>query len=280
MKVMLMLRVVVCLFAVLEASGAAAREPPDGWPEASSATGSFPIWPGPRAPNETAKIGPEVRVQDGTQAGCGVHRNRPCDKITNVSVPTLTPYLVRNGTGAAVVIAPGGGYAILAISKEGEDVARMYNSIGVSAFLLKYRVPARLDRKGLPHWWAPLQDAQRAVSLVKRGAIIGKWGGAVNASQVGFTGFSAGGHLTAHVSTYWRRGRACAVDSVDLESCHPEFAIFGYPWILLPQNKEPEYEGLTASRTNSAIAKAVPSSSTLSACSCTTLTMTLHLGGH
>ena len=71
-----------------------------------------------------------------------------------------------------------------------------HRRVGVSA---EIPCSGALDRKGLPHWWAPLQDAQRAVSLVKRGAIIGKWGGAVNVLSV--TGFFAGGHPTAHVST-------------------------------------------------------------------------------
>ena len=207
----------------------------------SSTAKAFDLWPG-IAPNETSKIGPERKVQDGTQSGCGPLRNDVCYKIFNVSTPTLSPYLVRNGTGAAVIIAPGGGYSIVAISKEGEDIARLYNSLGVSAFLLKYRVPARPDAPGLPHWWAPLQDAQRAISIVRHGAAIGRWGSAVNASRVGFTGFSAGGHLTAHVSTAWRNGRAYApVDENDNASCRPDFSIFFYPWFLLPGNKAPEW---------------------------------------
>ena len=165
-------------------------------PAAAAAAGApLRLWPGP-APNETRQIGAESRVQDGDQRGCGAARDAPCDRIENVSVPTLTPYLVDQsttgvGTGTAVIIAPGGGYSILAISKEGEDVARMYNALGVSAFVLKYRVPARADRLGLPHWWAPLQDAQRAVSTVKYYAQKGKWDGKINASRVGFAGFSA-----------------------------------------------------------------------------------------
>ena len=108
-------------------------------------------------------------------------------------MPSLTPFLVSNGTGAAVIIAPGGGYRDLAWGKEGLDVAGMsaaspipfvcatalrtlarsvlrYNSIGVSAFVLKYRVPARPALPGLPKWWAPLQDAQRAIGLVRASA--------------------------------------------------------------------------------------------------------------
>ena len=216
-------------------------------PAAAAAAGApLRLWPGP-APNETRQIGAESRVQDGDQRGCGAARDAPCDRIENVSVPTLTPYLVDQsttgvGTGTAVIIAPGGGYSILAISKEGEDVARMYNALGVSAFVLKYRVPARADRLGLPHWWAPLQDAQRAVSTVKYYAQKGKWDGKINASRVGFAGFSAGGHLAARVSSYWSRGRAYApVDGADRASCRPDFAVLGYPWMLLPENRAPAF---------------------------------------
>jgi len=192
------------------------------------------------APNETHPIGPETSHPDGTQLGCGILRNQPCQIINNVSTPTLTAYLVNNGTGAAVVIAPGGGYTLLAYDKEGKDIARMYNSIGVSAFLLKYRVPARAPVEGLPKWWAALQDAQRAIRLVRHGVVTGKWNRAVNASRIGFAGFSAGGHLTGHVST----SKKCAyrkIDAADAMKHRPDWSIFGYPWMLLPNNKEIKY---------------------------------------
>eukprot|EP00038_Savillea_parva_P008319 m.176181 g.176181 ORF g.176181 m.176181 type:complete len:368 (-) comp14121_c0_seq1:171-1274(-) len=190
------------------------------------------LWPN-GSPNETAgQFPPETRTPNDGQ-GCGPMRNIPCDHINSVSHPTLTPFLVTNGTGAAIVIAPGGGYHDLSWGKEGLDVARFYNSIGVSAFVLKYRVPARPDVNGLPHWWAPLQDAQRAMGLVRSQA--DKFG--LNASQIGFTGFSAGGHLTAHISTAYETRAYAPVDAADSVSCKPDFSIFMYPWMLLPNNK-------------------------------------------
>ena len=129
-------------------------------------------------------------------------------------------------------------YSVLSYNKEGEDVAAYYQSIGVSAFLLKYRVPARPDMEGLPHWWAGLQDAQRAISLVREGVKDGKW--SINASMVGFTGFSAGGHLTGHVSTAAERAYA-KVDAADEQSHLPNFALFIYPWMLLPNNAAAEW---------------------------------------
>ena len=119
------------------------------------------LWPG-KAPNETNILNETRSGDDGN--GCGVGRNEPCDGVKDVSFPTLTPFLVSNGTGAAIIIAPGGGYQHLAFSKEGLDIARMYNALGVSgkaaawyertdrcplaAFVLKYRVPARPQLPG------------------------------------------------------------------------------------------------------------------------------------
>ena len=192
------------------------------------------LWPG-AAPNETAGFpGAETRAgNDG--AGCGPARATMCDHIYNVSEPSLTPFVVHNGSGAAVIIAPGGGYHDLSWSKEGLDVARMFNRLGVSAFVLKYRVPSRPAHAGLPHWWAPLQDGQRAISLVR--ARASQWG--LNSSRIGFAGFSAGGHLTAHVSTAWRHRAYAKVDGSDDISCRPDFALLLYPWWLLANNRVP-----------------------------------------
>jgi len=152
-----------------------------------------------------------------------------------VSEPILEPFIV-NGSTSAVIIAPGGGYHDLAWDKEGLDVARLYNSFGVSAFVLKYRVPARQPLSGLPKWWAPLQDAQRAVGLIRAAAKRGEWG-SLRPDAIGFTGFSAGGHLTAHISSSWSTRYYPRVDGSDDESCRPDFSVLMYPWSLLPLNK-------------------------------------------
>eukprot|EP00421_Protoceratium_reticulatum_P004632 CAMPEP_0168372608 /NCGR_PEP_ID=MMETSP0228-20121227/8367_1 /TAXON_ID=133427 /ORGANISM="Protoceratium reticulatum, Strain CCCM 535 (=CCMP 1889)" /LENGTH=351 /DNA_ID=CAMNT_0008385517 /DNA_START=35 /DNA_END=1087 /DNA_ORIENTATION=- len=152
--------------------------------------------------------------------------------IYNVSRPTLTPFLVRNGTGGAVVIAPGGGYVFLRGANEGTDVARRLNEMGVSAFVLKYRVPLRPARGGLPWDWAQLQDAQRALGLVRgRAREFG-----VDPEKIGFIGFSAGGHLSAHVSTSWEQRLYPQVDSFDALSCRPHLTLLIYAWKLLKDN--------------------------------------------
>ena len=113
--------------------------------------------------------------------------------VYNVTRPTIQRFCAtgRSGTKkSAVVIAPGGGYRILAIHKEGSDVAKRFNKDGIDAFVLKYRVPARPANASLPKWWAPLQDAQRALGIIRSGAdAMG-----INSSRIGFAGFSAGGH--------------------------------------------------------------------------------------
>ena len=117
------------------------------------------LWEGklPEGPAPSSPIGPESRTGDDGK-GCGVNRDIACDHIRDVTAPTLTPFLVKNGTGAAIIIAPGGGYQDLAWTKEGLDYAHFYNSIGVSAFVLKYRVPSvRPTDPSLPKWFAPLQ---------------------------------------------------------------------------------------------------------------------------
>ena len=149
----------------------------------------------------------------------------------NVSEPTITPFLVSNGTGAAIVIAPGGGYGHLAWDAEGLRVAQRFNEMGVSALVLKYRVPLRPEAAGTLGM-AQLMDAQRAMGLAR--AHAAEWG--LNASRLGFIGFSAGGHLTAHLSTTWAARAYARVDAADDLPCRPDFSLLIYPWMLLEGN--------------------------------------------
>ncbi len=134
--------------------------------------------------------------------------------------PRLTPYLVASPRpAAAMVICPGGGYALRA-PHEGEPVARWLNGLGVSAFVLDYRVaPYR-------HPY-PLLDAQRAIRLVRHRAR--EWG--VDPGRVGILGFSAGGHLASTVGTHYDAGDPDAPDPVDRQSCRPDLLVLCYPVI-------------------------------------------------
>ena len=158
--------------------------------------------------------------------------------VHNVTVPTLTPFLVENAT-SAMIIAPGGGYSILAFNREGTDIAAWLNSIGISAFVLKYRVPSR---SWIPFGSAPLMDAQRSLGLVRQMAAEGKIDGLDNSSQIGFMGFSAGAHLTGHMNVAWHERTYARIDAADDLSCRPDFSIMIYPWESVteaPVNADP-----------------------------------------
>ncbi|MFO0951922.1 MAG: alpha/beta hydrolase fold domain-containing protein [Isosphaeraceae bacterium] len=180
------------------------------------------LWPG-TPPGETGKVAAESLVPSKKE-------ERSQRKVTNVTRPTLAVFRPKKeiDTGAAVVIAPGGGYFILAYDLEGEEVAAWLNSIGVTGIVLKYRVPRRPDQPGDQPPSVALMDAQRAVSLVRSKA--GELG--IDPKRVGMLGFSAGGHLTAWTATNWDNRTYSAVDAADQVSCRPDFAILVYPAYL------------------------------------------------
>ncbi len=148
--------------------------------------------------------------------------------VTNVSIPTLIPFFPEKGTanGAAVIIFPGGAYQHLAMNKEGYKVAQEFNKIGVTAFVLKYRLPS--DDIMIDKTIAPLQDAQQAVLTVRQHAI--EWG--INPAKIGIIGFSAGGHLASTEGTHFDRP---VIDDKDHVSLRPDFMILLYPVISFGQ---------------------------------------------
>jgi acetyl esterase/lipase len=176
------------------------------------------VWPH-EVPGEKGDIGAEEVLP--MQGETNVKR------VSNVTQPTITVYRPEKDkdTGAAVLICPGGGYHILAMDLEGEEVAEWLNGIGVTGVVLKYRVPRREDR---PKHEAPLQDAQRAMSLVRSHAH--EW--EIDPQRIGILGFSAGGHLSAAMSTNYERRQYDVIDDVDSVSCRPDFAVLVYPAYL------------------------------------------------
>lgn len=144
-------------------------------------------------------------------------------RISNVTTPTLTVYPAKgNASGAAVVICPGGGYSILAVGHEGAEVANLLSSWGITAFVLKYRLPsdAIMQDKSI----GPLQDAQRAIQLVRERAAEWK----IDPQKIGIMGFSAGGHLASTAGTHFTTP---VIDNPNHTSLRPDFMILGYPVI-------------------------------------------------
>ena len=182
------------------------------------------LWPAV-APGEKGGLGPE---HDTTTAKDNLIAGRPVIRIGNVADPTITVYKPNadKDTGAAVVVCPGGGYYILAWDLEGTEVCQWLNSIGVTGILLKYRVP---HREGQPAYAAPLQDAQRAVGIVRAHAKA--W--SIDPSRIGVLGFSAGGNLCATLSANSGARAYPRVDDSDDAGCRPDFQVLVYPGGIL-----------------------------------------------
>ena len=199
------------------------------------------IWPG-KVPDESGGIGPErIRMSPALDRK-QVEVTEPTRMITDVTNPTITIYrpVTEKNTGTAMLICPGGGYWNLYWELEGEEVAAWLNSIGVTGIILKYRVPRRPDEpKGEPAR-RPLQDAQRALSLIRSRAK--EWG--IHPQRIGIVGFSAGGHLAIATATSFDKRTYEPIDDVDKISCRPDFAIPVYSGYLKAKDKDELAPGL------------------------------------
>ena len=178
------------------------------------------VWPG-RPPGETKELPPEA---DQTKPEDRLIAGRRIIKLGNVSTPQITVYRPspEKDTGASMVICPGGGHHILAYDLEGTEVATWLNEIGVTGIVLKYRVPFRDPEK---RWQAAVQDAQRAMSLVRSHAALWK----LDSKRIGLLGFSAGGQVAGLVSIFHEQRQYEPVDEIDKVSCRPDFAVLIYP---------------------------------------------------
>ena len=191
------------------------------------------VWPG-KAPGETNKeIGPEESRPPQPK------QRQDVTRLTNISKPTLTLYQPPESkrNGAAVIIAPGGGYSILAWDLEGTEIAEWFNSIGVTAAVLKYRVPRR---EGDTANQLPLMDAQRSMSLVRsKASELG-----IDPKRIGFLGFSAGGNLAAATCLKHNQRQYDKIDATDDVSSRPDFGILIYPAYLADEKGQvkPEYQ--------------------------------------
>ena len=142
-------------------------------------------------------------------------------------IPAITVYLPRTvaANTPAVIVAPGGGYQQLASNHEGRQVASYLNSLGIAAFVLRYRLGPRY------HHPIELGDALRAIRMLRSHAA--EW--RLDPARIGFMGFSAGGHLAVTASTNFDAGKPNAADVVDRASSRPDFAVLGYPVVSLTE---------------------------------------------
>ncbi|MCB0659102.1 MAG: alpha/beta hydrolase [Saprospiraceae bacterium] len=145
--------------------------------------------------------------------------------------PHLITQLVpmEKATGSAVMICPGGGYAHLAMDHEGKQIAQWFNSLGIQAFILQYRL-GKADGSGYKH---PdmLHDAQRGMRMIR--AHANEWG--VDPKRIAVMGFSAGGHLASTLGTHFDFGAMSSSDPIERMSCRPDLMILCYPVISLNQ---------------------------------------------
>ena len=172
-------------------------------------------------PGETSLMEEKIDREGNRVAGETVLR------ITNVSEPSITIYEASEqvASGSAIIVCPGGGYNILAYDLEGDEVCLWLNDLGITAVLLKYRVPRR---EGKEKHEAPLQDLQRAISYVRANAEELN----IDPRRIGVLGFSAGAHLAVMASNSFNHRTYQAIDEIDRVSCRPNFCLLVYPAYL------------------------------------------------
>jgi len=212
------MKVMVCaLVMALTGLASAVTDAEKGVWQPSAGHRQIPIWPG-AAPDPLPVSGPEYITNVTTSA-------RPWLAACNISQPTMTICSPKGAnTGVAVVVFPGGGYNCLAIDLEGTEICDWLTSRGITAVLLKYRVPTR-GKDAYAESPQALEDAQRTLGLVRLHAT--EWH--IDPNKVGVIGFSAGGHMVAATSTHFNKRRYRPVDAADKLSCRPDFAIALYP---------------------------------------------------
>ena len=183
-------------------------------PAPAQATVTMPLWPAGKMPGKGPK--------EGSVEHALPSRGDNVTRLTDITEPTISVFKAPGATPAtpAAIICPGGAYHHLGIDKEGTEIAAWLNSIGITGIVLKYRVPNNLD--------GAFQDIQRAIRLVRDNSA--KWN--IDPDRVGVIGFSAGGHLSARLSTNLGKSTYPKLDDADDKKIRPDFAILVYPAYL------------------------------------------------
>lgn len=219
-----LLHLAIAAWAVPIAAHCAEVSTKPGETAVPGASSVIEVWPEGQMPGKKAQK-PEAR-----------HEPERTDaiRVTDVNTPTISVFPAKGYNRPAVIVCPGGGYKYVVVDKEGAEIAKWLNSLGISAFVLKYRTPH--DREGA------LQDLQRSLRLVRENA--DRWN--VDPAQVGVIGFSAGGHLAAMASKRFAKPSYQSIDSADHQSPRPDFVILVYP-AYLDEGKDELADGLDPS---------------------------------
>jgi len=176
------------------------------------------LWSG-LAPGETTRHAGDALPRRADE-------NPPATRIEKITLPQLEIYEPARPNGVAVVIMPGGAYNYVVRDKEGSEPAEWLNGLGITAGVLRYRTKDETDR---PLWERPVEDGQRAISLIR--ARADEW--KLDPTKIGLLGFSAGGQAAAMVETRFDQREYEASDAIDSVSCRPDFALLIYPWKLV-----------------------------------------------
>jgi acetyl esterase/lipase len=232
----------LCVAAALAAGCAGSRTGASAGPGAGPAPVAaltLPLWPG-TPPGTTPGGAGERELERAPDPVRGA-----ITRVTDITAPSLTLYHPARVSGAspAVLVFPGGGYQLLATDIEGTEICRWLTDSGVTCILVKYRVP---QPSGSTRHVQPLQDAQRAVGLVR--AHAKEWG--VDPGRVGVLGFSAGGHVAALLSNHFARRDYTPLDAADATSCRPDFTILIYPAYLVRAKDDPRLSPLVEPSAN------------------------------
>lgn len=193
-------------------------------PALSAADNVF-LWPA-LAPGETSGAPGEAQPPRPGE-------DPPVTRVVNIRRPSLDVFLPAEPNGTGILIIPGGGFGKVVTDKEGSEAAAWLNRLGIAAFVLRHRTSEGTPA-GEPLWLRPVQDAQRALRLMRSRAA--EW--RLEPGRIGVLGFSAGGQAAAVLVTSEPSGRYPAADAVDGESCGADFALLIYPWKTLDASGE------------------------------------------
>lgn len=206
-------RSLACLLSLLALAIASSAEP-----LSTSIVDSYAIWPGQAPQMRDPPANERIEGQAGNRA------------VSAISRPTITAFFAANPNGAAALILPGGSFRHVVFDKEGTDIARWLNSLGVDAFVLKYRLLREAHNTNPANG---LADVQRAIRIIRAGHLSANIGHPLDPKRVGVFGFSAGGNLAGLSANYHATKLYEPLDAADALSARPDFLVLGYAWLPL-----------------------------------------------